>query len=93
MKSPLPWLKTGLASLFLLGLLSGCVVSNPQVVKVVPPAVLYQQTESPEFSGSTNQDLFLYSRSLKAGLQECNDDKAAIELYIRSYDAAGTKQK
>ena len=71
-------LKTGLVSLCLLVLLSGCGVTEWMVKKQEVPAHLTKDEPAPEFDGWTNQDLLFYIDGLRAWGDMCYGNLEAI---------------
>lgn len=79
-------LKSGLASVCLVLLLSGCattppVVTETKIERVYPPAALTGPCPPPELRGNTNADLLDWALELQAELEACNADKAALRQW------------
>ena len=63
--------------------LSACAKSYPvyetELVRITPPAYLLEPLPVPPFTGSDNEDLLMYSLTLKQNLQLCNARLEAIK--------------
>lgn len=63
--------------------LSACAKSYPiyetELVKITPPPSLLEPFPVPPFTGSDNEDLLLYTLTLKQNLQLCNARLEAIK--------------
>lgn len=75
----------GLIPLTLMLSVAGCaherpLPPKPVMVPVVPSAHLMAPTEAPPYLGATNGDLEMYVDQLRAALDRCNADKAAIMI-------------
>ena len=68
---------TGLTSLCLLALLTGCA-SAPQLTALAPPQALLQDCPHPDLPVATNGDLLRLLRGYEAALDACNIDKRAL---------------
>lgn len=70
---------------FCLGL-SACANSYPiyetELVKITPPSSLLEPLPVPAFDGTDNEDLLLYSLTLKQNLQLCNARLEAIKKSV-----------
>ena len=62
-------------------LLSGCSQVRTVEVKVIPDRMLLADCSIPEFTGSTNGDLVLYTLELQHELMECNLHKKALRNF------------
>ena len=68
---------TGLTSLCLLTLLSGCA-SAPAQTPLAPPLALLQDCLHPDVPVVTNGDLLRLLRAYEGSLDACNIDKRAL---------------
>lgn len=50
----------------------------PEAHRMTPPAALMQQTPAPTMGGRTNGVLLDYALDVRAALDQCNADKAAL---------------
>lgn len=70
---------------FLFGLLALCACTKPcpvyetQIQTVKPPLPLLEPLPIPPFTGSTNEDLLLYTLMLEENLSLCNARLSAIK--------------
>lgn len=76
---------SGLISLSLLGLLSGCATSTvTEYLRDVPPAYLLTPCVAPSPLVSTNGELLTYVDALHQTLRSCNDDKTTLREWATS---------
>lgn len=66
--------------------LSACAKPYPvhetEIVKITPSPLLLEAFPMPPFSGSTNEDLLLYTLSLEQNLSLCNARLSAIKKSV-----------
>lgn len=73
---------------FLFGLLALCACGKPcpvyetKILTVKPPASLLEPIITPSFTGSSNEDLLLYTLTLEENLSLCNARLSAIKKSV-----------
>lgn len=72
--------------LFFVLVFSACAKSYPvyetETVRVMPPAMLLEPLHVPSFTGTTNEDLLLYTFTLEQNIQLCNVRLKSIKKSI-----------
>jgi hypothetical protein len=60
------------------------VIIETKIVKQLPPSILAQELQLPQFTGKTNQDLVNHIFDLNAVIAQCNIDKALLKSWANN---------